>query len=245
VVAAGTPPLRYQWYFNTRSFPTQQSQPGPARRSTLGGRNLTRCACVTTRRCVESAGHLDCHYPVAGGGTLFFVNRFLRFTHPPTKCRSSISMAFTRLNGPTFVAQLYAGPSLDSLASRRVTVSVSQRFRCRLFCRPIRHASNVPPGATALAQVRAWEITPGVQLRRGRALAENSDARNIFEVVAGGDALPPAHLYNLKSFQLQAGLPSLRLESLNLWSASRVESWSGRCREPAGSVMWSKSFAFQ
>lgn len=229
VVAAGTPPLRYQWYFNSEKLPgaTNRDLVLPTVQLSDAGSYEVR-----VHNYAGSVWSLPATLivtnPVAGGGTILFDNRFLSFNAPSNEAPIFDLDGITRLNGPTFVAQLYAGSSLDSLRPAASPSPFRSGFDAGLVAGKFVTLPNVPPGATAFAQVRAWEITRGSSYEEARAMGGKFGRSDIFEVVAGGDALPPAQLSNLKSFHLQAGLPEFTVGVIEF-----VE------RQPQGVLVWS------
>jgi hypothetical protein len=117
------------------------------------------------------------------------------------------------LSGTSWVAQLYAGPTSDSLAPVGETLffrtgtaagffDVSQRDAVRVI-------PNVAAGGMAFVQVRVWSSAFG----SFEAAWEAGDAAgfsNTFAVRTGGDGIPPAmpgHLLGLQSFALMLPEP--------------------------------------
>jgi hypothetical protein len=88
--------------------------------------------------------------------------------------------------------------------------------------------ANVPPGGTAVAQVRAWDATKGSSYEEARALGGRFGKSQILTVSAGGPLFPPPYLIGLQGFSLQAGLP--RFTSGTVQFVDRL---------PQGQILWS------
>lgn len=111
----------------------------------------------------------------------------------------------TRLEGPSYMVQLYAGPSGTAEAAL-TPVGDALPFRAGAGAGyinvtgvdPNRVIPGVAAGAQATIQLRAWDVASGaswdVALIRGES--------NIFAVTTGGGLDLPANLVGLQSFNL-------------------------------------------
>jgi len=87
---------------------------------------------------------------------------------------------------------------------------------------------NVPPGGTAYAQVRVWEVSRGSSYEEARALGGKFGRSEVLQVAVGGGTIPPHTILGLQSFALQAGLPSFTVGVIEF-----VE------RQPDNVLVWS------
>jgi hypothetical protein len=229
VVAAGTPPLRYQWYLNGEPLveATNRGVTFSSVQSTNGGLYE-----VLVENYAGSVWSLPATLVVTnvaeGGGLIDFRNRF--FAAPPATNEAPVFDidGVTRLNGSNYLAQLYAGPSIATLRPVGVPSPFRNGFAAGFFVSQIVTLPNVPPGSNAVTQVRAWEQQKGSRYEEARALGGKFGRSGLIEVTAGGGLIPAQPLIGLSSFNLQAGLPQFTVGRIQLLE-----------REPAGIIKWS------
>jgi len=125
----------------------------------------------------------------------------------------------TPLSGTNFLAQLYAGPTLDSLvrAGSPTTFRISSTVPGTVLPRTV-VLPNVPGFGTAYVQVRAWEAARGATYEEARALGGKFGRSNIGTLQAGGGfpPAPPPLLLNMQTFNLEAGLPLFNVGTIEL-----------------------------
>ncbi len=124
----------------------------------------------------------------------------------------------TRLNTSNYVAQLYAGPTLELLRPAgsptpfRTQTTLAGYFRTQTV--PI---GNVPPYALAVVQVRAWDSDRGATYETARAYGGKTGKSGVLQITA---LLPPpylpANLNGLQSFSLRAGSPFFNVGTIRL-----------------------------
>ena len=229
VVAAGTPPLSYQWYLNGEAL-----LDGTNRSLLLSNVQLSNAGTYEVR--VENYGGSVYSLPanlvvtnaVDGGGMIDFRNRALSFGSATNEAPVFDLDGITRLNGPTYVAQLYAGPTLETMRPVASPTPFRSGFEAGFFVSQIVTLPNIAPGATAFAQVRVWEIGRGSSYEEARALGGKFGRSEILQVTVGGGAIPPRRLSSLTSFSLRAGLPAFTVGVIEF-----VE------RQPGGTLVWS------
>ena len=207
VVAAGTPPIRYQWFLNGT----------PVASATNRNLVLTNVQPAVTGRyevLVENYGASVWSLPatlkigegLSGGGMIDFRNRFSLLSlsnEAPVFDLDGVVL----LSGDKYAAQLYAGPSLESMRPAGEPSPFWVGFKAGFFVSQIVTLANVMPGQRTFTQVRAWESARGSSYEEARALGGKFGRSDIVELVAGSPLIGPASMQGLKSFRLQAGLP--------------------------------------
>jgi len=120
-----------------------------------------------------------------------------------------------KLEGTMFLAQLYAGPDVNSLSpvgdAMTFRTGAGAGFVNTTGLNTARVVPTVKPGATAQVQVRAWNSLGGTVNSYQAAFNAGLGAHysEIFGVKTGGDLgdgnppVPPANLVGLQSFSLQ------------------------------------------
>lgn len=106
----------------------------------------------------------------------------------------------TPVAGAAFLAQLYAGPTADSLAP----IGAALAFRTGAGAGFVATAAGtsrtigtVAAGAVATIQVRAWEAASGATYEAALAAGGKTGFSNIITVTTGGGGEPPATPSNL------------------------------------------------
>lgn len=229
VAAAGTPPIDYQWFLNGNPIIEATN-----RNYSLHGVTTTDAGVYEVR--VQNYGGIVWSLPARlvvtnafrGGGTIDFRNRSLTFTTVSNEAPVFDLDGVTPLNGPQYVAQLYAGSSLDSLRPIASPSAFRTGYYAGFFDSRILPLPHIPPGDTVFAQVRVWESNKGSSYEEARALGGKFARSEILEVIAGNGTLSPTRLAGLTSFHLEAGLPSFTVGVINF-----VE------RQPDNIIVWS------
>ena len=213
VVATGTPPLSYQWFFNdaavegatNHNLTLTNVQSGTAGVYTVRVQDLSSTVWSFPATLVVGSSN-------PGGGEINFANWFV------TAATNALPVfdvnGTTLLNGSEYAAQLYAGPSLAALRPVGQPTPFQGGFNAGYFVPQTLTLGNVAPGSNAVVQVRAWDTASGSSYEAARAMGGRFGKSQIFQVVAGGNGAPAAVLQGLQSFSLQAGLPYLQVASI-------------------------------
>ncbi len=202
VVVRGEPPLSYQWRFNGVDIPG-------ATGSAYGISNVSAAGLGTYQVLVSNAAgstlsraaRLSFRNPPPGA-TVWFSNQTPGVDAPVFDADCT-----TRLAGPGFVAQLWAGPAEDQLSPASPALPFGSNDRAGYWqsADPWLILTNVVPGANSLLQVRAWEIAAGGTYAEAVAAGGKHGESQTLQTIAGGagdpPALPPA-LIGLQSFCL-------------------------------------------
>lgn len=228
VVAAGTPPLSYQWFFNEEAIAGATNRNVVFTNLQLTNAGIYKVRVQNWSSTVYSLpASLTVNDSSVGGGTIDFRNKFSSSEGNGDAPVFDID-GVTRLNGSNFVAQLYAGPSLELLRAAGQPTPFRTGFGAGYFVPQEVTLPNVAPGSNAVVQVRVWEAARGSSFEEARALGSKFGKSDILTVTAGGDAEPPQNLVGLQSFSLQAGLPYFVTGVITF-----VE------RQPGGIIVWS------
>lgn len=222
VAAVGEPPLRYQW------FKDDVTVNGATNRQLEFAAIQTNDAGAYTVRVLNDLGsvrslpaNLVVSTTNSGGGLVRFETSNPIYDVDGT----------TPLSGTNFLAQLYAGPSLESLvrAGSPTPFRASSSLPGSVVPKTVT-VPNVPPFAIAYVQVRAWEAARGGTYEAARALGGKFGRSAIISVQAGGGSPPavPPRLTGMPSFNLEAGLPFFNVGTIEL-----VE------RRPQHAFVWS------
>ncbi len=208
VVAAGAPPLFYQWFQNGQPIvgATNSSFMLADVQSTNAGTYT-----VQVTNAVSAVWSLPATLAVTetnlGGGTIDFRN--YNFWSGVTNLNAPIFDVdgVTGLAGSHYVAQLYAGPSLDKLRAAGQPTPFQTGFYAGYFVPQILTLANVPPGNDVVMEVCAWDASYGTSYEQARANGGKFGKSGVLHTAAGGGDQPPQTLQGLQSFSLQAGLP--------------------------------------
>jgi hypothetical protein len=227
VVALGTPPLEYQWFMGDQPV-------AEATNRSLMFTNVQPAHAGIYQVRVQNGGGTVWSLPAAlsvatnivGGALIDFRNRFTMITSNEAPVFDIDGQ--TRLSGEQYVAQLYAGPTLETIRPAGEPTPFRTGLSAGFFVRQLVTLANVAPGEIAFAQVRAWEASRGASYEEARATGGKFGRSEILEVRTMPPLLPPASLDALQSFSLRAGLPRFSVGVITL-----VE------RQPPNTIVWS------
>jgi len=230
VSAIGTPPLGYQWFYNGSAItdatnrqlvlnPVLESQAGgyAVQVSNFGGSTLSFPAVLKVDN------------QVLGGGTVWLAN----WSNDPAQSFSAPVFdidGLSKLSGPGFAAQLYAGPSADLLRAAGSPRPFLTGFSSGMISSLAVTVPSVPPMGQAFTQIRVWEVAKGASYEEARALGGKFGRSGVITVTLGSFPSIPPYLVGLQSFSLQAGLPQ--------FNTGRIELAE---RKPDGTLVWSLS----
>lgn len=226
VGAAGPPPLNYQWFRNGHALPdaTNRARVIPSVQQVDLGTYQVR---------VQSRESSVLSWPVPvvaaptrlGGGRIEFAAQ----KDEPVPFRVSVADAdgVTFLSGEAFVAQLYAGPSAETLLpvgrpSPFLTGVWAGLWEPQLITLP-----HIRPSEAFVAQVRVWEAGAGSSYEAAQASGGRFGRSPLVNTVASGPEAAPSAIATFASFALQKGDPEFevgRIEPVLVQSDGTV-SW--------------------
>jgi hypothetical protein len=228
VAAAGTPPLRYQWYSGNQPIASATNTAlifDPAQLTNTG----TYRVFVTNS--LGSVWSLPATLTVTptnqAGAYIYFNNQAssigLTYDAPVVDIDG-----FTRLSGTNYVAQLYAGVTLAELQPVATPRVFRTAFDAGFFQSKTISLPMIAPGSNALVQVRAWERSKGASYEEARALGGKFGKSEILNITTRPPGIQPIWLRGLESFGMQAGLPYLSAGVIRLveQQAQGVMVWS-------------------
>ncbi|MBU6401242.1 MAG: immunoglobulin domain-containing protein, partial [Verrucomicrobia bacterium] len=204
----GSPPLSCQWYLNGMPLADGGNLSGTAT-SCLGvlGAQLTNAGTYTlvVSNALGSVTSDPAVLLVAqSGGEVDFSNLGIA----PVFDVDGV----TRLSGPGYLAQLYAGPATNSLAPIGPAVPFYSGDLAGYWSSEpdeVRDIITVAPGTPALVQVRVWQGGLGLTFEQAAAAGSKVGASAVLELTTGGNSVPPfppTPLTGLRSFALQSPL---------------------------------------
>lgn len=206
VAAVGTAPLFYQWFFNDTPLPhaTNDQFIIPYVVSTNAGSYS-----VKVWNAAETVWSLPTKLTVetnlTGGGAVKLCNELPDGGHTRRALVYDVD-GITPLSGPEYLAQLYAGPSLDSIRPVGPPRPFLTGFDAGLISSTNIVLPTVPVSAAAYLQVRVWQNNKGASYEEARSRGGRFGKSDILQVTCGVLPYPPPP-WGLQSFSLQAGLP--------------------------------------
>lgn len=208
VVASGTVPLSYQWFFNNEAIPEATNN-----NLMLADVQTTNAGTYTVwvsnhwGAVLSLPAALNVDASLAGGGLINFRNQ--NFFNGVTNLSVPIFDVdgVTPLNGTGYVAQLYAGPSLDLLRPAGQPTPFQTGMNAGYFVPQTITLGNVAPGSNAVLQVCAWDSNYGTTYEQARSLGGRFGKSVIMQVPAGGGGASAQTLQGFQSFNLLGGLP--------------------------------------
>ncbi|MBL9135953.1 MAG: carboxypeptidase regulatory-like domain-containing protein, partial [Verrucomicrobiales bacterium] len=170
------------------------------------------------------------------GGTIYFSNRNLGVgLDAPVFDTDGV----TRLSGEAFVAQLWAGPNADALAPIGEPLAFRTGDGAGYFFSEIRSIPTVSPGATAFAQIRAWQRSAGATFEAAVANRGKYGMSKTVSNPTGNVGSPPSlptYLLGLASFKLGTAPVEFALERIVEQGGSIVAN-PDRATYAAGTVV--------
>jgi Immunoglobulin domain len=216
VVAAGPPPLAYQWFLNNLAIigATNGNLMFTNIQTTNAG-SYTVLVSAQSSTALSLPATLSVSTSGSGGGVIDFRNRNFFSGVTNIDARVFDLDGVTPLDGSNYVAQLYAGPSLDLLRPAGRPTPFQSGVNAGFFLPQTVTLANVAPGSNAVLQVCAWDATFGTGYEQVRFTGGKFGKSAILQVVAGGGTLPPQTLLGFQSFSLQAGLPHFQVGTIS------------------------------
>ena len=203
VTAGGTPPLTYQWFRNGQPLPGATGASLEFASLRLADAGTYWVGVRNAAGALVSQPAVLQVLPLRPGGTINFNNRVLAANvDSPVFHEDGV----TRLAGPAYLAQLYAGPAANALAP----VGWAVPFRAGESAGYVAGGSvvvvpTVAPGATAFVQMRAWESARGADFESALRAGSRVGVSAVLQIPTGGAGDPPsfpADLVGLTSFRL-------------------------------------------
>jgi len=248
VAAVGTPPLFYQWLYHGNDLP------GATERHYLLEAVQQTNAGVYSVRVWNSAAETVWSLPATlwvdtnavGGGALHFINELPEWDITRQMWIYDTD-GFTKLRGTNFAAQLYAGPTLDSIRALGPPRPFLTGFYAGLFDPVKLVLPTVPWPGEAFVQVRVWETSFGSRYEEARALGGKFGSSEFLRIQVGLLPEPPP-LWGLKSFSLQAGRPEFTVGRVDLaerhadgsltWSVTGEAGYLYLIEKQLGDAVW-------
>jgi hypothetical protein len=242
VVAAGPPPLSYQWFANGQAV-------DGATNNSLMLTNVQVTDAGSYQVSVQNPNSLVWSLPVtlsvntnaSGGGMIDFRNLLLGGVNNNARFPVYDVDGVTALNGSNYLAQLYAGPSLDLLRPAAQPTPFQTGTRAGYFVPQTVTLGNVQAGSNAVVQVCVWDATYGTSYEQARTTGGRFGRSAILQVIAGGVTtngvpFPPPTLQGLQSFSLQAGLPYFEVGVITFVGRQQPNTLVWSLRGLAGSI---------
>ncbi len=227
VVAAGEPPLFYQWHKDGQAIA------GATNRSLVFDSIALADAGVYSVRVGNAAGGvwslnatLVVTNGVQGGSTILFGNKLFVPTMHDVPVFDIDEV--TPLSGSNFMAQLYAGPAFESLRPAGRPSHFLSGVDAGLFYPQVVTLPGIPPGSNAVVQVRAWDATRGNNYEEARAVGGRFGRSTLLTIRLHEDPFSWVMLDGLTSFSLDTGLPQFATGEITF-----IE------RQPGNVVVWS------
>lgn len=117
----------------------------------------------------------------------------------------------TPLTGANFWAQVYAGPSADSLTAQGTAVNFRTGANAGLISAQTLSVASVAPGAGAFVQLKAWEGAAGSTYESSVGKTATGFSNIVGPFVSGGAGSPPStppNVTGLQSFAIVIPEPS-------------------------------------
>jgi hypothetical protein len=218
VLALGTAPLEYEWFKNGTAVAGATNRQFTFTKI-VGADAGTYFVVVRNKRGSVSSlpATLEVSAASSGGAYVYF-----------GAYDSGASVydvdGVTRLLGANYVAQLYVGRSSDQL--RPVGAPRPFAPRAGVWSPEVLQLDFIGVGETYFAQVRVWDLRQGGTYEEARAMG-GKFGRSAIITELGMEYPDPFSLHDLRSFSLQAGLPSFNSGRIRLLA-----------REPRGVFRW-------
>jgi hypothetical protein len=196
VVASGSGPLSFQWYFNdspradadTALLVINNVQPTNA-----GSYRVVVSNLVGSVTSIVAAVNVASNPP--SGGTLLFAN--------------SLTNRIYDVGGSNFVAAggslvvgLWVGADAESLQLSGALATFNTSFAPGRFNGGTRTIPGTSPGQIVSVQVKVWDSAAGATYEEAVAAGGKSGASTLFQIALGGGVQPPPVLWAMPSFAL-------------------------------------------
>jgi hypothetical protein len=214
VQAVGTPPLLYQWFLDgqelagatNRQLVFNAVQRSDAGKYTVKVQNYSGSD-------TSLPAKLDVLEVANEASTVWLQNwdpfGFLELHAPVFEVDGT-----TRLAGTDYLAQLYAGPSLETLRPCGEPTHFEVGFRAGAVAPRLVTVPHVPLNTLAYGELRCWQADKGASYEEARALGGRFGKSATIQMTTSPDSAVPSYLFGLQSFSLRAGLPQFNIGEL-------------------------------
>ena len=140
----------------------------------------------------------------------------------------------TPLTGATFWAQVYAGPSADSLTAQGTAVNFRTGANAGLISAQTLSVNSVAPGGNVFVQLRAWEGPAGSTYESSVGVRGSGFSNIVGPFVTGGAGIPPStppNITGLQSFGFCSLCPEPSTYAMGLIGAGALLLRRIRCRQ--------------
>ena len=224
VTAKGTQPLSFQWQFRGTDLLDATNAQLVIESVSKTNAGAYRVIVSNRHGTVASLNAILTVTNIWVAGSVNFANRGSDLDVPIFDVDGT-----TPLSGQNYRAQLYAGPTIGTVAP----VGPSVAFQTNgYFFGGVRVIQTVVAGQRAYLQVRAWDHLGGTNYETAVASGAKVGSSTLFSLTTGGDGLPPTQPSELK------GLESFRLSKPLLVSASVAPVIRPSRILPDGTTTW-------
>ncbi|MHB8524113.1 MAG: immunoglobulin domain-containing protein, partial [Limisphaerales bacterium] len=220
VTTVGSAPISYQWFLNGVPLREGGNLSGTTNSClTILGAQSTNAGSysVTAGNAVGTVtSEVGVLLVQQAGGDVVFSNIAMGINTPVFDVDG-----VTRLAGAGYLAQLYAGPTADSLTAVGPAVPFLTGTLAGYWSvlpGSVRNIPTVAPGTLAFVQVRVWQSGTGITFEQASAAGSKLGESPVLSVTTGGGGLPPSPpsaLTGLQSFTL-ASPPSISNQPASL-----------------------------
>jgi hypothetical protein len=203
VTATGSLPLSYEWRLNGATIAGANDATLLLPAVQAGSQGTYTVTVSNSGGSASTDGAVLAVFSGEAGGTVNFNNAFGAIDAPVFD-----SDGTTRLAGPGYLAQLYAGPSAEALAP----IGPAVPFRIgpaagyvNVGTHGTRIIASVTAGEVAAVQVRAWDSSRGPSYEQALKTAGKIGQSAVLMITTGGAGTPPgfpANLDGLQSFSI-------------------------------------------
>jgi hypothetical protein len=226
VTAIGRPPLNYQWFFAGMPM-TGQTNKSLVISSVAETDAGSYSVMVSNGQGSATSLPADLGVGTAtGSSAVSTANR--RLTQPYIDAPIYDLDGVTRLEGPNFLAQLYAGATSNNLRAVGAPLPLRTGAAAGYLPAEGRIIPDVPAGQYVYGQIRVWEAAFGASYEEAAQSGGKFGKSQTLAVIYQSQfpPPPPTPLVGLTSFQLEAGLPlyaSAKFERAAILPGSQIE----------------------
>jgi hypothetical protein len=196
VIAIGSSPLSFQWFFNDAPREGANAallilndvQPADA-----GSYRVVVSNVVGSVTSIVAAISVESNPP--SGGTLFFANSFTNRVY-------DVGGSNLVAAGGSLVVGLWIGADADTLQLSGALAQFNAPIAPGRFNGGTRTIAGTSAGQTVSGQVRVWDSADGATYEEAVAVGGKNGASPVFQISLGGGLQPPGMLWKMPSFAL-------------------------------------------